>query len=62
MAAKLGKGGGHWSDEQPLSGNSTKWQLKTQHGGTLTFKISRPHGVRSKIKSMSLQLPEVEWC
>lgn len=24
MAAKLGKGGGHWSDEQPLSGNSTK--------------------------------------
>lgn len=57
MAAKLGKGGGLWSDEQP-----TLWQLNTQHGVTLTYKMSRSPGVWSKIKSISLQqLSDVEW-
>lgn len=55
MAAKLGKGGGLWSDEQP-----TLWQLNTQHGVTLTYKMSRSPGVWSKNKVY--QFTTTFWC
>lgn len=55
MAAKLGKGGGLWSDEQP-----TLWQLNTQHGVTLTYKMSRSPRVWSKNKVY--QFTTTFWC
>lgn len=55
MAAKLGKGGGLWPDEQP-----TLWQLNTQHGVTLTYKMSRSPGVWSKNKVY--QFTTTFWC